>query len=309
MSRIANQMATPRRLYTVIENFFLEPASPSPLGALRIGVAFVLLIQAFLLKGSILDFFAHDGMVQGELARFLSMSNAPRLSLLVPLFAKFGINETGCLYFVCGGYVVSLFLLLLGLETRLAAIASFLLHWTLMNTGYSTAYGVDAYAHFALFYLMLFPAGSAYSLDVTLGRTKNEASTMARLGLRVIQLHLCLSYLSSGIEKAMGPQWWNGELLWRALSLPEYQVFNMSWLAEWPVLSKIAGWMTLVVELGYSIFIWPTQTRVLWIIAVIGLHLGIAIFLGLGSFGYLMCVLTACVFGVSATPKPGSAMV
>jgi Vitamin K-dependent gamma-carboxylase len=292
-----------RRWLSEVETFFLKPASPAPLGALRIGVAMVLLGQAFLLRGSLLDFFARDGIVQGDLARYFSMPYTPRISLFVPLLAKVGMNETGCIYFICLGYGASLVCLLLGLRTQVASIGAFFLHWTLMNTNYTTAYGVDAYAHFTLFYLMLLPAGAAFSLDVASGRTRNEPTSIARLGIRILQLHLCVSYLSSGIEKAMGPQWWNGELLWRALSLPEYQVFDMSWLAHWPLLSKIGGWMTLAVELGYSIFIWPKPTRRPWVMAVVGLHLGIAIFLGLGSFGYMMCVLTACVFGVSAEPQ------
>lgn len=152
------------------------------------------------------------------------------------------------------------------------------------------------------------PAGAAFSVDWWIRGRPNAVSSAARLGLRVLQLHLCISYFCSGMEKAQGIQWWNGELLWRALSLPVYYQFDMSWLAQWPVLSMIGGWTTLVFELGYSVFIWPRATRRFWIAGMVGLHLGIAIFLGLGLFGLIMCVLTVSVFGFSAEPAQSSSL-
>ena len=71
-------------------------------------------------------------------------------------------------------------------------------------------------------------------------------------------------------------------MIWRSLSLPEYRVFDFAWLANWPMIARFACWSTLVLELGYCIFIWPRLTRKLWVIGMVGLHLGIAVFLGLG---------------------------
>jgi hypothetical protein len=54
--------------------------------------------------------------------------------------------------------------------------------------------------------------------------------------------------------------------------------------------------------LGYALFIWPKRTRRLWAVSTIGMHVGIAIFLGLASFAALMSVLTFSAFCVSAEP-------
>ena len=101
-----------------VENFFLAPASPRPLGVLRIGVAAVLLTQAYLLRTSVLDFFAHDGIIQGELAQYLSTPHTPRISWLVQMLSPLGISEATCIFSVCGLYLVSLFLMGIGLWTR-----------------------------------------------------------------------------------------------------------------------------------------------------------------------------------------------
>ena len=133
-----------------------------------------------------------------------------------------------------------------------------------------------------------------------MGRTNCTPTPGKRLAIRVMQLHLCITYLCSGLMKSAGEQWWNGELLWRSLNLPVYRQFDMTWLANWPALLVVGGWLTLFLEIGYCIFIWHRNTRWIWIIAMLGLHLGIAIFLGLQFFGFTMCILTFSVFGISS---------
>lgn len=298
------QRSLHRRLARAAEAFFFAPASARPLAALRVGLAAVLLVQAWMLRAEILELFARDGLVQGELARSLGVPGAPRLGWLVDRLSPHGVSEVATLHATALAYVASLALLAVGFHTRIAAALSWFLHWTLMNTGCSSSYGADVYAHIFLFYLMLVPAGRAWSLDTALGRVSSAPSEAARFGLRLGQLHLCLSYLASGLEKSAGVQWWNGELLWRALSLPVYRQFDLSWLASFPWLSRLGGWATLAVELGYCVLIWPRRTRALWITATVALHLGIAVFLGLGVFGAVMAVLTLAVFGVSPEPRP-----
>lgn len=291
-----------QRLSRAATAFFFAPATARPLAALRVSLAVVLLGQAWLLRAEVLDLLAHDGIVQGELSRYLAGDGAPRAAWLVDAVAPLGVSEAGCLYALCGLYVASLVGLGLGLFTRFSAVMAWFLHWTLIRSAGTTSYGADTYAHIFLFYLMLVPAGEALSLDVLRRRACPLPSAAARLGLRVVQIHLCVSYLASGIQKAAGVQWWNGELLWRALALPVYRQYDMSWLASYPWLCLVAGWATLLFELGYCVFIWPARTRRLWIAAIVALHLGIGVFLGLGVFAAIMCVLTASLFGVSPEP-------
>ena len=58
----------------------------------------------------------------------------------------------------------------------------------------------------------------------------------------------------------------------------------------------LAGWVTLVVEIGYAFLIWPRRTRRAWAIATIGLHLGVGLFMGLVFFSSVMILLTGCLF-------------
>jgi hypothetical protein len=187
--------------------------------------------------------------------------------------------------------VASLIGLLIGWRARVFARAAWLFHLVLVS-GQITAYGVDMFAHIFLFYLCLFPSGWG-----------DSPSSLARFGIRLLQLHLCIAYFFCGYEKAQGPQWWDGDAIWRPLMLPLYSSHDMSWLASYPWLAKLAGWGTLVVEGAYPIFIWPRVTRYLWALLVISLHLGIGVFLGLGIFSLFMSVLTLSLFCIPAVGR------
>ena len=111
-----------------------------------------------------------------------------------------------------------------------------------------------------------------------------------------MQVHLCVIYLAAGLDKAMGRQWWNGEAIWQTVSQPAFSTFDLSWLARHSWIPMLAGWGTLVVEIGYAFLIWPRRTRKVWCIATIGLHLGIGLFMGLVFFSSVMILLTGCLF-------------
>src|SRR5262249_42135843 len=151
--------------------------------------------------------------------------------------------------------------LFVGWRPRLSALFAWFLHWSFMATGTASGYGMDLYAHVFLFYLIFAPSGDVISVDNRLGRTDGSPSWQARLALRVMQLQLAITYFISARDKAKGVQWWNGELMWRSLTVPPFRQFEMTWLAHWPLFLKMGGWATLALEGGYCNFIWPQKTR------------------------------------------------
>src|SRR5205823_2527308 len=105
-----------------LEKFFFAPASPRPLGALRLGVALVLLAQALMVRNEVLQLFAHDGIVQGALAEYLSRPDAPHVSWFVRCAGSWGIDEAATIYTLGGAYLLGLVLLAAGLFTRFASV-------------------------------------------------------------------------------------------------------------------------------------------------------------------------------------------
>jgi hypothetical protein len=290
------------RSRTAAIEFISKPASARPLAVFRIGLAAVLLAQAFALAPQVLELYGNDGLVQWRVVDRAIPFGVPRLRWLAALLAPLSVSESGCVRAVFWLYVGGLGFMLVGWRTRLAAAAAWLGHMMLSMSGNAAIYGVDQFAHIGLFYCVWMPIGKALSVDA-LGGSESGASTFsARLALRVLQLHLCIVYFSSGVEKATGIQWWNGEAVWRALMRPDLGQFNVAWFAETPWLPHIACWSTLLVEIGYALLIWPRRTRRAWVLATVGMHVGIAIGMGLVSFSAVMAVFNVAAFMISPEP-------
>jgi hypothetical protein len=285
-----------------IERFLFAPARATPFAALRIGLAAVLLVQALQIAPALSQLYHHGGMLRGPLLDAFGPRHMPQLGRVWSTLAIDGAGEWLALSVLGALYVGSLVGMLVGWRTRAVTFTAWLLHLVFMMLAPHTNYGADVFASAFLFYSMLGPGGEELSLDRRAGRASGRPRVTNRLLLRVMQLHLCVVYLVSGIEKASGEQWRNGEAIWRSLTTQRYEAFDFSWLAQAPWLATAAGWMVLVVEIGYAALIWPRATRRPWIAAVVAMHAGIGIFMGLHVFAAVMIVLTVSMFGVSAEP-------
>jgi hypothetical protein len=292
----------PRRL----SRFLFEPASPTPLALLRIGVSLILLFQAWYLAPLLFDLYGEASVLQQGLGEEVSQRYAS-LTYWLDRIASLGGSPSLALTMMGVAYVFSLVGLLLGWKTRLSAIAAWLLHLG-FTYGQTTSYGLDLFTHVSLFLMIWVPAGAALSWDNRRGPPEGRPSSEARLGRRTLQIYLCLTYLASGLEKALGHQWWDGEAIWRSLTLPSLSQFNLQWMAGYPWLPIALGWGTLLIEIGYSLFIWPRRTRKLWFALTVGLHLGIGIFLGLWLFAFIMIVLNLAAFGGGLIENPRAAL-
>jgi hypothetical protein len=275
------------RMRRGVSAFLTSPASARPLALLRIGIAAVLLLQAFALSDRVAELYGDRGIFQRPIVDAMVPPNLPRVGWVEDVFTAFGVDGSWCLPVVFLVYVACLTNLLLGWRTCLSATVAWLAHAALKTSGCASIYGVDAFATIALFYCAWMPVGRSFSEDPT---------PQARLTLRALQAHLCIAYFASGLEKAMSIQWWNGEAIWRALMRPDLGRFDFAWLASAPWLAKLACWGTLALEIGYPFLVWPSRTRAWWARMILGLHAGIAVSLGLVSFSAVMGVLTLAAF-------------
>lgn len=303
MSR-ANDHPAVRGVVPQAIEFMTAPASPRPLSVFRIGIAAVLLAEAFAIAGNLLDLYGRDGLIQWSTGESLIPVGLPRLSWFTRALAPLGLGHEGGVRLVFLAYVASLAALLVGWRTRPAAVVAWLIHLALKASGSAGSYGVDEFANIALFYCVWMPVGHDLSADRLSGRVSGAPSPAAGLALRVLQAHLCLVYGSSGILKASGHEWWDGESIWRAVMQPETGCpVDFGWLARWPWAAALAGWATLLFEAGFPILVWPPRTRAPWVLATIGLHLGIAFALGLASFSAIMIVFDVAAFLIPAGPS------
>jgi len=221
----------------------------------------------------------------------------PRLGWLVNLGSKLGLSEdvtlsVAWILLFCSGC-----LLLFGLLSRSAAVTAWFLHLCAVKSGNLMTYGMDNFTTIGLFYLMLTPLPDRHAIDYRIWKQRPKDRHLLGFFQRVLQLHLCLIYFSSGLAKSLGVDWWNGTSIWRSLSSPPYNVIPSHILVTITWVLPLLGISVCALELGYPVFIWSKKTGPVWLAGILTMHLAIAFTMGLYLFSLIMIVLNLAAFG------------
>lgn len=274
-------------------------ASYKPLAILRIGLGVVLLLQAMVLWGYRDLLLVPDGLVPWEVSELWVDPLLPKMSHVAGLLAPLGLDAHAAAAVTLAIHALCALLLLFGLWTRASAAVAWLTYLPIKGTGFLFTYGLAGMVLIALFYCVVMPVGRAWSLDARRHPERwRDGDGGATLPVMVLRLHLCIVYAAAGLSKAVGTQWWTGEAVWRALSLPQFQQFDPAPLLGVPLLLPALAIAAMLAQLLYPVLVW-TRLRVPAVLVAEAIHLGIAAFLGLWLFSAMMMVLNAAAFGES----------
>jgi hypothetical protein len=275
-------------------NFFTTPMSTQIWGIFRISIAIFCLYEYAFLYGNLMLLFGKNGLVLSAINDSLMVPHTPTFNRLATFF---GWDSDASVYVFYGVFMCSLWGLLIGWQTKTMALIAWFVHLIFYYSARLGAYGVESFTSIALFYVLFFPTDQALTIKHLMGKVTALPSAWSRISWRVLQIHLCIIYLSSGLEKAMGTEWWNGNAIWFSLMEEQFKQFDFSWLASNAWLAQLACWTTVIVEVGYVFMIWSPKTRRYWLPMIISLHLGIAFFMGLHLFAFIMIILNLNAFG------------
>ncbi len=187
-------------------------------------------------------------------------------------------------------------MLTVGLFTRVVSVLALVAALAYVQRLTGALFGLDQVNVMLALYLAIGPSGDAFSLDRWLRRRRAgqpvpvRYSWTANLAIRLIQIHMCVIYLFAGMAKLTGTAWWDGTALWMAFGNMEYQSMDMTWLVDYPLLINVMTHVTVAWELSYCALVWPRLTRPIVILLAIPLHMGIAICLGMVTFGLAMLI-------------------
>ena len=272
-------------------HFWFAPADPATLSLIRLLAGALMVYTHLVWTLDLQAFLGPEGWLPVEYLRNLHTpvgASSPQWSVWSIFF---WIDQPWLLWCIHIFALLVFLCLMLGLFSRTAALLGFVLAVSYAHRISPGAFfGLDKVNCMLALYLMLGPCGARYSLDsirrLRRGETTSGApSSSANLAVRMIQLHLCIIYLFSGLAKHMGENWQAGTAVWWAVSNLEYQSINMTWLADWPMLVALATHATVFWELFYCCLVWNRFTRpwVLWM--AVAIHGGIALFMGMITFG------------------------
>jgi hypothetical protein len=290
-----------------LKELLFPAASDTWLTLLRIGLGTEVTLYCLSLQRDWLQLFRSNGngIVSRDLSEAVLSAQSPflpRLGWLVQVGAEMGLGEdaiirTIWLLLFCAGCF-----LLIGFFSRCAAVAAWFLHLCAIESGNLMTYGMDNFTTIGLFYLMLAPLPDRYALDYRKAKWPRKNRYLLGLFKRILQLHLCLIYFFSGLAKSIGFGWWNGTSIWCSLTSPPYNIIPVHVLASLAPLLPVLGIGVWALEIGYPIFIWLRKTRLVWFLAIIAMHVMIALTMGLYLFAVVMIVLNVAAFGPDVLP-------
>lgn len=269
--------------------FWFEPTDPATLAAIRICTGAMLFYTHAVWGLELTTFFGRNGWLSPEAVSRLQEGSYAWSYL-------WWFESPAALWTVHIAALLVFAMLTIGLYTRVVAVLAFIAAAAYVGRATGALFGLDQINVMLAMYLMVGPAGDAFSVDRWLQARKAggpppvRKSWSANVAIRLIQLHMCVIYMFAGMGKLTGPAWWDGNAMWMAFGNLEYQSLDMTWMAEWPRAMNLMAHVTVYWELFYVALVWPRLSRPVVLLLAIPLHMGIAICLGMITFGLIMLV-------------------
>lgn len=287
--------------------FWFTPGQHATLCLMRILVGLMLLYTHAVWTLELPTFFASSGVFGPEYREAFN-GGSPFV------WSHFSWSDSPA--WLWGTHFISLLILFaftIGAWTRVTSILSFLIVVSYANRAGGALFGLDQINGFLTLYLAVAPSGWMYSFDAWRrnrvpkskpgqgSSEKNSAtllssvsvdahSTLATVGIRLIQIHLCVVYLFAGLGKLQGEMWWDGTAIWGALASYEYQTIDMTFLVHLPWVVNIITLVSLAWEVAYAFLVWPKLTRPIFLGLAVMVHLGIGMCMGMMTFGVIMII-------------------
>jgi hypothetical protein len=177
-----------------------------------------------------------------------------------------------------------------GLQNRVFQIFIFLLHLVFLKRNPFAIYGTDMVATCWFLYLCFVKTPVRFRFQfLKKSKTSSELSIILNsVGLRLIQIQLCIIYAYSGLEKARGNTWWNGDAIWFALGNSQVASMDFGFLVHTQWLIALMTFSTIVWEVYFPFAIWIPRIRKYMLVIGCFFHLGIAMMMNLYDFSFMM---------------------
>jgi hypothetical protein len=270
--------------------FWFTPTDPATLGLIRVLAGAMLFYTHLVWTLDLTGFFGVDSWLTPE-----AISQLPGHSVLKWSWF-YWIESPALLWTAHIAALIVFALLTIGLWSRTMSVLAFFATVSYINRASLAQFGLDDTNAMLALYLMLGPCGAEYSVDRWLTRRRRgavlpmEPSIGANIAIRLLQVHLCVIYLFSGIGKIQGDTWWNGNAVLMAVGNLEYQSVSATWLIRYRYLAALLAHITVFWETFYCVLVWPRLTRPLVLAIAVGVHMGIGLFLGMWTFGLAMLI-------------------
>jgi hypothetical protein len=266
------------RLVAAWQRFWFQPESTATLVILRVAFGGLALMWTVTWAPDLFTFYSANGIIPTQ----------------PPLFG-WGLLEVfpddGAVIGLYFALIVASVCVIVGFQTRLACLVV----WVGMLSFYRrdpwTFNSGDLVLRHLAFYLMLAPAGAAFSVDRWLSYRERfwEIPWRAPWALRLIQVQVCLVYLFAVVPKLQGATWINGTAVSYALRLGDLQRFPVpAEVTQSVLVANLLTYGTLIVEAAIPVLVWNRTARPYVLALGAFMHLSIEYAFLIGFFSFAM---------------------
>lgn len=281
--------------------FWFLPALPHTLAVIRIGCGLMITYMHTVWLSRVSDFFGPNAWISSEVSREFHQRDWAWSWLWYTDSTAFASIHLGLT-------IVAGLMMTAGLFTRVAVPAAWFLTLMVIHRQTLATFGLDQIVAMLSMYLMFCRCGSVWSVDAWLRDRKHQSPSMStqssdfvswllpsadaaasnRIVTRLIQLHLCVIYIFGGLSKMRGEMWFDGSAMWYTIVNYEYQSLNLTWLGNSRLAIATLTAVTIFWETFYCALVWPKMTRPIALALAVFVHAGIAVGLGMITFGLIM---------------------
>ena len=184
---------------------------------------------------------------------------------------------------------------LLGWRTRVVTPLLFVFYTTLNGQNTAISDGGNYFIRIMLIYLIFADISRRWSLDARRRKAKQlpehqVGTVLHNVALCMVVAQLCLVYFEAGMYKVQGSLWQNGTAVYYPLQSEAYGVFP--WLSDlmtsWSWSVVLVTYFTVVVQIAFPFLLFNTITRRIALVCILGMHVSIALVMGLPFFSGIM---------------------
>ncbi|HVS36246.1 MAG TPA: HTTM domain-containing protein [Gemmataceae bacterium] len=207
--------------------------------------------------------------------------------------------------------LIVMLLFTVGLWTRVTSVLTWIGAIQYVHRLQMHLFGMDTMLMILLLYLMIGNSGAALSVDRWLERRRArglpgdvqlQPSRSANFAIRLLQIHFCIIYLTSGASKLLGSTWWSGTALWVCLANYNFAPMRVGvyramlvflsqnfWL--WQIVLTASAVFTVFTETCFTFLVWNKKWRPVMVSCSVFMHLGIGLIMGLDVFSLFMLTM------------------
>ncbi|HTQ40818.1 MAG TPA: hypothetical protein VMJ32_17485 [Pirellulales bacterium] len=284
--------------------FWFTPSDAIVLSLIRVLTALVALWWYLSLLTDLQYWFGPNGLFSLDLA--LQVRNASESRYAISLLDY--VNSASQLWLVYGLGIAALAMMLFGLFSRIATIASLVFVLSFIHRAPMLSRTVDDILPLLMFYLCLGPSGANFSIDGWLRRKKQQRerpalnsadaniywSSAATVAIRLMQVHLTMIYAAMLIAQLQGGTWWQGTAVWWLMARPESRLVDLTGLSRiglaFEYMVNLFTHGIVIYELCFVFLIWNSLARPILLVLGVFMWAGLALIGGSVSFAVIMLV-------------------